>query len=180
MALTGLEIYKNLPKTNCGECNFPTCMAFAMQLAAKRVSLDQCPHVSEEAKAKLDEASAPPMRLVKIGKSDRELKIGQETVLFRHQEKFHHPSLIAIKVREDIPENKLDQEISEINNLKFTRVGEEIGVDLLALEHNSSEPESFAKMVEAAMDKKCQVKHINSPSKLDRYGKIGALLRYKI
>ena len=153
MALTGLEIYKNLPKTNCGECNFPTCMAFAMQLAAKRVSLDQCPHVSEEAKAKLDEASAPPMRLIKIGKSERELKIGQETVLFRHQEKFHHPSLIAIKVREDIPENKLEEEISEINNLKFTRVGEEIGVDLLALEHNSAEPESFAKMVKAAMDK---------------------------
>ena len=34
--------------------------------------------------------------------------------------------------------------------------------------------------VEAALDKKCQVKHINPPSKLDRYGKIGALLRYKI
>jgi len=153
MALTGLEIYKNLPKTNCGDCNLPTCMAFAMQLAAKRVSLDQCPHVSEEAKAKLDEASAPPMRLVRIGKSEHELKIGQETVLFRHQEKFHHSSLVAIKVREDVPENKLDQEIRDINNLKFTRVGEEIGVDLLALEHTSGGPESFAKVVKRVMEK---------------------------
>ena len=153
MALTGLEIYKNLPKTNCGDCNLPTCMAFAMQLAAKRASLDQCPHVSEEAKAKLDAASAPPMRLVRIGKDEGELKIGQETSLFRHQEKFHHPSLVAIKVREDIPENKLNQEIEEINNLKFSRVGEEIGVNLLALECTSGGPESFAKVVKRVMEK---------------------------
>jgi acetyl-CoA decarbonylase/synthase complex subunit gamma len=128
-------------------------MAFAMQLAAKRVSLDQCPHVSEEAKAKLDEASAPPMRLVRIGKANRQLKIGQETVLFRHQEKFHNPSLLAIKVREDLPENKLDQEMEKISNLKFIRVGEEIGVNLVALEHTSDEPESFAKVVKRVMEK---------------------------
>ncbi|HIE52943.1 MAG TPA: acetyl-CoA decarbonylase/synthase complex subunit gamma, partial [Armatimonadetes bacterium] len=66
MALTALEIYKHLPKTNCRECNFPTCLAFAMQLAAKKASLDQCPYVSEEAKAALEGASAPPIRLVTI------------------------------------------------------------------------------------------------------------------
>lgn len=33
--------------------------------------------------------------------------------------------------------------------------------------------------VEAAMDKKGQVKHINPPSRLSRYGNIGAFLRYK-
>ena len=149
MALTGLAIYKNLPKTNCGDCNFPTCMAFAMQLAAKQISLEQCPYVSEEAKAKLDEASAPPMRQVKIGKSDAQLVIGQETVLFRHQEKFHRPTLVAIRIKEDTPQNERKQEISETNNLKFTRVGEEIAVNLLALEHTSSDPESFAKFVQS-------------------------------
>ena len=30
MALTGLQIYKQLPKTNCKDCGFPTCLAFAM------------------------------------------------------------------------------------------------------------------------------------------------------
>ena len=34
MALTGIEIFKKLPKTNCGECGVPTCLAFAMKLAA--------------------------------------------------------------------------------------------------------------------------------------------------
>ena len=42
MALTGLQIFKLLPKTNCGECGIPTCMAFAMKLAAKNADLAAC------------------------------------------------------------------------------------------------------------------------------------------
>ncbi len=148
MALTGLGIYKHLPKTNCGDCNFPTCMAFAMQLAAKKVSLDQCPHVSDEGKAALAEASAPPMKLVKIGKNSHELLIGQETVLFRHQEKFHHPTGIAVKVKDDLAEEELANRIEAINNLHFVRVGEEIGVDLIAVEHSSTSPQGYARVIE--------------------------------
>ncbi|MFQ6066968.1 MAG: acetyl-CoA decarbonylase/synthase complex subunit gamma [bacterium] len=147
MALTGLEIYKHLPKTNCGDCNFPTCMAFAMQLAAKKVSLDQCPHVSDEGKAALAEASAPPMKLVKIGRNSHELLIGQETVLFRHQEKFHHPTAIAVKVKDDLTEQELVNRVEAINNLHFVRVGEEIGVDLVAVEHSSTLPQGYAAVV---------------------------------
>ena len=62
MALTGLDIYKLLPKTNCKECGFPTCLAFAMKLAQKGTELDKCPYVGDEAKAALDAASAPPIR----------------------------------------------------------------------------------------------------------------------
>lgn len=147
MALTGLQIYKQLPKTNCGDCNFPTCMAFAMQLAAKKVSLDQCPHVSDEGKAALAEASAPPMKLVKIGRNNHELLIGQETVLFRHQEKFHHPTGIALKVKDNLAEEELVNRIEAINNLHFVRVGEEIGVDLIAVEHSSTSPEEYPRVV---------------------------------
>ena len=50
MALSGLDIYKVLPKTNCRDCGYPTCLAFAMQLAKKAVSLDKCPHLTQEAK----------------------------------------------------------------------------------------------------------------------------------
>jgi len=146
MALTGLQIYKLLPKTNCGDCNFPTCMAFAMQVAAKKVSLDQCPHVSEEAKAQLAEASAPPMKLVSIGDNENKLEIGQETVLFRHKEKFYHPTGVAILVEDTLTNSELDKKISLINQLKFTRVGEEIGIDLVALQHNSTNAEDYSKL----------------------------------
>jgi len=37
MALTGLQIYKLLPKTNCKDCGFPTCLAFSMKLAQQGV-----------------------------------------------------------------------------------------------------------------------------------------------
>ncbi len=47
MALSGIQIYKLLPQTNCKECGFPTCLAFAMKLAAKQVELSACPYVSE-------------------------------------------------------------------------------------------------------------------------------------
>ena len=75
MALSGLEIYKLLPggikpphpKANCKECGFPTCLAFAMKLAAKQAELAACAYVSDEAKAKLSAAAAPPIRLITLG-----------------------------------------------------------------------------------------------------------------
>jgi acetyl-CoA decarbonylase/synthase complex subunit gamma len=84
MALSGLDIYKILPKTNCRECGFATCLAFAMQLAKKAVSVDKCPYLSQEAKKILEESSLPPIRLVSIGTDGNKLDIGNESVLFRH------------------------------------------------------------------------------------------------
>ncbi len=42
-----------LPKTNCGECGIPTCMAFSMALAAGKATLSQCPYVSDAARETL-------------------------------------------------------------------------------------------------------------------------------
>ncbi len=81
MALTGIQIFKLLPKTNCKECGVPTCLAFAMNLASGKAELDGCPYVSDEAREQLAEASAPPIRPVKIGKGVRERIAGGETVL---------------------------------------------------------------------------------------------------
>jgi len=153
MALTGLQIYKLLPRTNCGDCNLPTCMAFAMQVAAKKVSLDKCPHVSEEAKVELAGASAPPMKLVSIGTDQNKLEIGQETVLFRHKEKFHHPTGVAILIEDTLRNDELSENINSINKLKFTRVGEEIGVNLVALQHTSTSAESYAKIAGSIAEK---------------------------
>ena len=102
MALTGLEIFKLLPKTNCKKCGMPTCLAFAMQLAQKRAKLDDCPDVSDEAKEKLAAAAAPPMRQIKFGTGDSQVQIGRETVLFRHEEKFYSPTVIAVSVSDKL------------------------------------------------------------------------------
>jgi len=129
--LTGIGIYKLLPKTNCGECNFPTCMAFAMQVAAKKVALEACPYVSEAAKQELAESAAPPMRTVTIGAGPRAVQIGGETVLFRHEEKFHHPTALAIRIKDT---DDVAAQIKKIQSLKFIRSGKPVSVDLIVLE----------------------------------------------
>jgi len=133
VALTGIDIFKQLPKTNCRECGQPTCLAFAMKLAQKQASLDQCPYVSEEAKAALEGASAPPIKLVTIGAGDRKLEIGNETVLFRHEETFHHPTGIAVTLDAGLPEADLAQQMREAAATGFERVGQTLCLNAVAL-----------------------------------------------
>lgn len=148
--ISAMDIYQKLPQTNCGDCGLPTCMAFAMQVASKQSSLEECPHISEEVEQELSEASEPPIRKVTIGKGDDQVEIGQETVLFRHEEKFHRPTGVAIKLQDDLAKDEFKEKVGKINDLKFERVGERIGVNLIAVEHTDSEPEKFASFVESA------------------------------
>ncbi len=134
MALTGMQIYKLLPKTNCKDCGFPTCMAFAMQVAAKQKAITDCPHLSEEAKAQLSEASAPPMKLVKIGPEGKAFEIGQETVMFRHEEKFHRPCGIAARIGAELTDEEALKKVEKANKSVFERVGETLSVKLIAIE----------------------------------------------
>lgn len=147
MALTGMQIYKLLPKTNCKDCGFPTCMAFAMQVAAKQKAITDCPHLSDDAMSELSEASAPPMKLVKIGSDDTCFEIGQETVMFRHEEKFHRATGIAVKVAASLSDDDAAKKIEAINNANYIRVGEQIKVDLCAVEIDGvSDPAARAKL----------------------------------
>ncbi|MEN8172597.1 MAG: acetyl-CoA decarbonylase/synthase complex subunit gamma [Chloroflexota bacterium] len=98
MALSGIQIYKMLPMTNCKDCDFPTCLAFAMKLAAKQVELSLCPHVSEESKALLSEAAAPPVRPFVLKSNGHEVKAGNEVVLFRHEKTFYSRPGLFLRV----------------------------------------------------------------------------------
>jgi acetyl-CoA decarbonylase/synthase complex subunit gamma len=148
MALTAMQIYKLLPKTNTKDCGFPTCMAFAMQVAAKQKAITDCPHLSEESKAALSEASAPPMKLVKIGPEGKQFEVGQETVMFRHEEKFHRASGIAIRIPASFSDDEVAKSVETINGSTFLRVGETLKVELAAVELDGcSDPVGRAKMV---------------------------------
>jgi len=136
MALSGLDIYKLLPKTNCRECGFATCLAFAMQLAKKAVTLDKCPHLSDEAKGSLESASLPPIKLVGIGQGDAKLEIGNETVLFRHEEKFFHPCGLGFIIEDSLDDAAIKNNLESINKLSFERVGQELHVNLVAIRQN--------------------------------------------
>jgi len=130
MTLTGLEIYKLLPKTNCKECGFPTCLAFAMALAAKKVSLESCPYVSEETKRILAEAAEPPIRTITIAEK---YKIGGETVLFRHEKTFFNPCLIGVLIKDTFNDDIISDRIKKFKNLEFDRVGQKVRPELLLI-----------------------------------------------
>lgn len=138
MALSGLDIYKLLPKTNCRECGFVTCLAFAMQLAKKAVSIDKCPYLTEQAKKTLEASALPPIKLVAIGEAEFKLEVGNETVMFRHEEKFHHPCGIGFVIDDDLEDSEIKNKLDKINKLKFERVGQELKVNLVALRQNRS------------------------------------------
>jgi acetyl-CoA decarbonylase/synthase complex subunit gamma len=151
MALSGLDIFKLLPKTNCGDCGVPTCMAFAMKLAQKQVELGQCPHASEEAKSTLGAASEPPIRLVKIGGSDP-LEIGNETVMFRHEKTFFNQPGIGIAIRTSRSRDDILATIRNVEAYRVERVGEELSADLFLITHDSETPEDFTKAIELAKE----------------------------
>ncbi len=143
MALTGLDIYKKLPKENCKECGLPTCLAFAMKVAAGQAGLDQCPRLSEEAMSELGDASAPPQRLVKIGTDSKTVEIGQETVLYRHDEKFHHPTAVAMQLVDIGQADALKAACEDFKALEFTRVGETLRPDMVALVNESGDKDKM-------------------------------------
>ncbi len=153
MALTGLEIYKHLPKTNCKDCGFPTCLAFAMKMALKQVALEKCPHVTPQAKAALESAARPPIQLVTIGTGDKEIKIGNETQLYRHEEKFYRPTAIAIRLPDTLEEPALAERAEKIGKLQFERVGVRIGVNLVAVDNVSGDAGRFERAARVAAEK---------------------------
>ena len=144
MALTGIAIFKLLPKTNCKECGVPTCLAFAMNLASGKAELDSCPYVSDEAKAKLSEASAPPIRPVPVGKGVRAFTTGGETVLYRHEKTFINQTAIAGMIGSDISEADLEAKLKIWNAFQFERVGLNLRPELVALKDSNGDKEAFA------------------------------------
>lgn len=144
MALSGLDIYKLLPKTNCRECGFATCLAFAMQLAKKAVSIDKCPYLSDQTKKTLEASSLPPIKLITLGFGEEKLEVGNETVMFRHEEKFHHPCGIGFILEDSLTDSAIKEKIEQINSLRFERVGQEIAVNLVGIRQTTTK-EKFVK-----------------------------------
>lgn len=153
MPLTGIEIFKLLPKSNCGKCGTPTCLAFAMQLAAGKAELAACPTVSEETKAKLSEASAPPIRQLVIGTGARALKVGGETVLYRHEKRFENPTGLAILISDTMSDAEIDSRLDKLNKFQYERVGLNLRPEMAAIKSNSGQADKFAALVSKVKQK---------------------------
>lgn len=155
MALKGTDVVKRLPdagKKNCRECGFPTCFAFAMKLAGGGATVDKCPHLAPEVRAELEDALAPPVKLVTIGSGNNILKIGNEEVIYRHEKTFVNQPGIALLISDKEPDAKVDEKIKKLKELQFPWVGVTLKANLLALQFESGDKAKF----EALVNKVCR------------------------
>jgi acetyl-CoA decarbonylase/synthase complex subunit gamma len=143
MALSGIQIYKLLPQTNCKECGFPTCLAFAMKLAAKQVELSGCPYVSEESKVQLAESSAPPVRLISIKGIGTEVRVGNEVCLYRHEKTFFNKTGLFVRIKSS--QTDIATAVAKADAYKVVYVGMEFTLDGFAIE--ADDPSKFADAV---------------------------------
>lgn len=158
MALTGIQILKMLPKKNCGECGIPTCLAFAMKVAAAQIEIGECPYVSDEVKETIGEASAPPIRTVKIGGGEQVFTAGGETCLFRHEKRFENPTGIAVLVTSAMDAADVEGRLERFKSLRYERVGVLLKADLVAVKDAKGDETAFValvkKVIESAPDAK--------------------------
>jgi acetyl-CoA decarbonylase/synthase complex subunit gamma len=149
VALKALEIYKMLPKKNCKECGYPTCLTFAMKLAAGKADADSCPYLDEATKQLLRGATRPPIRLVKLGVGERQVPVGDEIVLFRHEKTFYHPPGIFFSVSDLWEEKRIKAVAERVMDEVFPRVGESLRWNGLAVRNESRDPGAFGRAVTA-------------------------------
>lgn len=147
MAVKGLDIFKLSPKKNCKECGSPTCMAFCMKVAQGAVALDKCPYFSEEAKAKLSEATAPPMKTITVG---NDIKLGGETVLFRHEKTLVNRNRFAVPVCTCMDEAAADQKLADIQKVDYERIGEREYIEFVMVRCEKDSADKWEDLVKKA------------------------------
>ena len=146
MALKGLDIFKLSPKKNCKECGSPTCMAFCMKVAQGAVEIDKCPYFSDDAKAMLNEQTAPPMKTISVG----EHKLGGETVLFRHEKTLVNKNLYAVSLCTCMDEATVDAKLADLQKVDYERIGERMYVEFVQVANNQADPAVYAALVKKA------------------------------
>ena len=147
MALKGLDIFKLSPKKNCKECGSPTCMAFCMKVAQGAISIDKCPYFSEDAKAMLNEATAPAMKTITFGKDH---KLGGETVMFRHEKTLVNKNLYSVPVCTCMTEEEVDKKLADIAKIDYERIGERMYVETIFVRNAGTDAAAYTKLVEKA------------------------------
>ena len=147
MALKGLDIFKLSPKKNCKECGSPTCMAFCMKVAQGAISIDKCPYFSDDAKAMLNEATAPAMKTITFGKDH---KLGGETVMFRHEKTLVNKNLYSVPVCTCMTEEEVDKKLADMAKIDYERIGERMYVETIFVRNAGTDAAAYTALVEKA------------------------------
>lgn len=155
--LSPIDIYAQLPKTNCKKCGLENCMAFATKLVNREMALEMCKPLLEEkqyarAHEKLWNMLKPPVKEVSIGAGENAIKIGGKLVMYRHELTFHNPTPIAIDVTDEMPEEELLLRVKKTENFSFIYIGRELKLNMIAVRSTSNDPEKFKMTVRKVIE----------------------------
>ena len=159
MALKALDIFKLTPKKNCKDCGFPTCMAFSMKVASGAVEVGKCPHMSDDAIAKLSEATAPLMKALKVGTGESEYTLGGETVLFRHEKTLVSRNRFAVQFCDGMSEEAVNDKIANMKLVDYVRIGEEMKVEFALVKYNGNK-DAYVSLINKLKDSELKIAYI--------------------
>ncbi len=146
--LSPIDVYMQLPKTNCKKCSLENCMAFATKLVNREIVLELCKPLLEEkqyAKAyqKLWDMLKPPVKEVTVGTGEQAVKIGGKLVMYRHELTYHNPTAIAIDVTDEMTDEELLTRVKKTEGFSYIYIGKELKLNMVAIRSTSNDPEKF-------------------------------------
>ncbi|MDI9646185.1 MAG: acetyl-CoA decarbonylase/synthase complex subunit gamma [Archaeoglobales archaeon] len=151
-----LEVYNLLPRTNCKECGYDTCMSFAAHILDRSAKVIQCKPLVEQsekdpkAKSKLEkllDITAPEIAEIVIGSGDSAVKVGGEEVLHRHELTFFNPTAFFYDVWDTLDEKKIEERCEWVAKYRKFYVGKYLTLDGIAVRCTSNDPSKFGNVV---------------------------------
>jgi acetyl-CoA decarbonylase/synthase complex subunit gamma len=154
--LSPIDVYKLLPKTNCKECGQDNCMAFATKLVNREVTLEQCPPLlkkeHEKAYKQLKDMLKPAVKEVVVGVGDKAVKLGGKLVMYRHEFTYFNPTVIAIDVTDEMPEEEIVNRIKHTEQFSYEYIGYTLKLDMIAVRSTSGDPEKFKAAIKKVVE----------------------------
>jgi acetyl-CoA decarbonylase/synthase complex subunit gamma len=149
--ISPIDVYKLLPRTNCGECGVPNCMGFATKVVNGEAVLDECPPVLtvqySGAYHQLKELLAPMVRAITFGTGQKAATIGGKHVLYRHEFTYQFPPPIAIDVSDDMQAAAVDARVKEITRFSYSYIGRTLTLDSVVIRSVTGDPAQFRALV---------------------------------
>ena len=149
--ISPIDVYKLLPKTNCGECHEANCMTFATRVVNGELMIDDCPPITDKKQhaeyEKLADLMMPPVRTVTFGAGGNIVKVGGKYVLYRHEFTYHNPTPIAIDVADYMAKDEIAARLQMVSAFTFNYIGRSLNLDAIAIRSTLEDQAAFASAV---------------------------------
>ncbi len=155
--LETMEIFKYLPaakkteNANCKKCGCAGCMMFALKLSKSQIEIEKCPYAPDELIQKVKNAQKIQQKEILMDG----VKIGGETVMYRHEKTFLNPTPIFITLNP-----KDSDKLTRILNFEIESIGKTFKIDGVLLTSKDEEVKGKLKENNIAVIEEDELKNL--------------------